>query len=362
MSTEEKATLNSDDILLWDEEEDVTQLEKEPVKDPFDDEEEVQMRREDEEEEIQDRGKDEPEEKDEKEVEEEVEDDNPLSIWYNYFTERGILKPSEKTPETEEEFMGMFENLREELAEEVKEQLWNALPSQEMKDLLEYGLSGGSNIDEFKQTYQDKPVEVEDVDDLSIDQKKGIINRFFKMTTDLSDDEINEIIEGYEDTDKLDDKAKSAVSKINDKINEQREEFKAKQKKAEEEQRKAAKETRELLMTKIEKEESIRGYKLSKKEREKLKPFIFQPVKLDDGTVMSMFNYKYEEAIRDPEKFLALSIFLMNDASVGEGYQKEIETKTKGDMWSKLKGKGTPGAPRPTSGSKGKFGNIELDI
>lgn len=356
--SEEKATLS--DVILWDEEEDEVQLSKEEPKDIFDEEEEVQVQ----ENQIPDGGEDEIEpKKDEEEVKkEEVDDENPLSVWYGYFKDKGILKPAEKAPETEEEFFGMFENLREELAQEVREQLWNALPSQEMRDLLEYGLSGGSDIDAFKQTYENKPVQVEDVDGLSIDDKKNIIARHFKMSSNLSDDEINEIIEGYEDTDKLDDKAKIAVSKINEQVEAQREQFKAKQKEQEEAQKKAAKETRELLMTKIEKEESIRGYKLSKKEREELKPFIFQPVKLDDGTVMSMFNYKYEEAIRDPEKFLALSIFLMNDAQVGEGYVKEVETKTKSDMWSKLKGKGTPGAPRPTSGSKGKFGNIELDI
>lgn len=240
--------------------------------------------------------------------------DSPLYHFANYLKDEGIF-----AEEDLEDFDGTPDALASKitkLADILAEQkLQNHTP--EARKFIEL-LNKGVEAEEAKQIVE-KSIEIskinEEVLEDSIEAQKRVIREYLAKTG-VPEEDINEQLEFFEDTDKLYQKSVNYYSKLKN-IQEKEEQLAAekaeKLNKQREEEYKAQME--DLKKKVFELKEVIPGFELSKAMKEKIYKNITTPAKIEDGVPISAVGLK---RMKDPVQF-EITLNLLNELGVFDG-------------------------------------------
>lgn len=272
------------------------------------------------------------------EEEEEVEelDSEHVKIMES-LVEKGILTQDEDkegyTPDEE----GLSELIEDTIKLKVKEELsirYSKLGEEEAK-LVKYLEEGGK-----LQTYLSvSEVDYENVNMENEINQKMMITQFLR-SQDFTDEEIEEELDSIEELGLLEKRAKSAQAKMLKWQKEQKEQLFEEQKKLKEEREKARQEAAKTFRTTVLSKDEVKGFKLSKNEREQLYDYITKPV---DKSGKSQFQIDQN----DVDSVIANAYLLMkkfNFDKVKQEAEKKAIVKIKQNLskvsstGSKLKG------------------------
>lgn len=118
-----------------------------------------------------------------------------IKEYYDFLVENNMLQPDEgyTFDGTAKSLSTALEQTNVNMQKAVAMSLWEQLP-EDFKPLLQYGLSGGTNVDEFLKTYRNGPIDIADADLDDPDTQDYILWEYYKQTTSHSDEKIDKLI------------------------------------------------------------------------------------------------------------------------------------------------------------------------
>ena len=286
---------------------------KPPVKDPFSPEES---------DEVEDNSDPEAEESQENELdktmaekEQEQAEEGQLQVLFGIHKEYLNLPEDFEFDGSEESYAKAIELSNTRTSEDLKQsataQLEAALPEQG-KALLQYMLQGGTDLNSFTATYTD----LFDYDNLNLEDgptQKDVITEHYRLTTEFSEERIRKEVDRIEDTGELPEYATEAIKELKTIQQRQKETLLEEQRIANQAQKEKAAEAIQTLEDSIANSREIGGITLTSTHRKQLKSFLFDTVTLQTGTKTTHVQSKLTEYLHDPNKFLVLAAYLMND-------------------------------------------------
>jgi hypothetical protein len=245
--------------------------------------------------------------------ESEGEEPSQISMVFDVMSKSGILNLPDDF-----KFDGSVEKLAEalELTEQnmqikVAQNLWERLP-ENFRTLLEYGLSGGTDINSFKEVVNNQ-VDLSKVNLEKEEDQRAIVEAYLKKTTKLTQDKINKRVRVLYESDLLEDEASENLKELQ----------------AIQEEEKKNLVQQELERKKLEQEEIERAYTVFSDVTSKLdvneerKKQIMKAVwetsnKYDGKNKISYVEHIDEQIRNNPEHFAQLvNIYLDYDPKVG---------------------------------------------
>jgi hypothetical protein len=291
-----------------------------------------------------------------KEVETTTDDNNDvLKTNFEYFKESKILPDTAEFDGTEE---GFVSTVKEHLKNEALDEIWNSLPSEEGKALLEYLLNGGTDIAKFKETFttnwetfqfsQDETEKEAQQKQVLVDfyKSKGFTDKKAEKEADLKiqfaegDDAAAEALEELKEAAKLNkqkliDEQKQATLKAQDEY---------------------AKNVNEFVST-LKETKDINGVSITDKERNAIFNLYYGTTKTKEGEINNL-NLVINSVLADKEKSLQLAQYLLNGLTVKSDKTtakteaiKSLRDKLKSASEGQTKIKGNP-ADRSTGPSE----------
>jgi len=328
-------------------EDDVQDSDEESFKDQDTDQEDEQDNEEDEEQ----------EESSTDEESEESEEFDVLTDSFNYLKEKGIIiLPEDYNFENTEEG---FEKAIQDSFENLKSLAYNSILENipdETKELANYLLSGGTDIENYKKYTSE--VSLDDVDLEDPEQRKQILTLLYKEKG-FSEAKIQKNVSRIIDLGEDEEEAKEALPELKSIYEKRKENFEKEVKAQRELEKQKEKENYEKLMNTINSTTKIGNVEFTKEEKAKFKNFLQEKVKVGNNQVMLSFDYKLQQYLSDPEKFVVLGTFLMKDFDT-QKIEKEIEKKSNSKFFDKIrrnnKTKNTP------SGRTERSSRSDIDI
>ena len=118
-----------------------------------------------------------------------------IKEYYDFLVENNMLQPDEgyTFDGTSKSLSTALEQTNINMQKSVAMGLWEQLP-EDFKPLLQYGLAGGTNVEEFLKTYRNGPVDIADADLDDPDTQDYILREYYKQTTSHSDEKIDKLI------------------------------------------------------------------------------------------------------------------------------------------------------------------------
>ncbi len=272
-----------------------------------------------EEEEIEDI--EEEEEVEEEEIEDESDDSDPVMAFANFLEEEGLIEMEEG-----EDFLGV-ETIKEKLDQKVQSLVEEYKASQPdiIKDLMDWTDNGGDPA-EFLQYYNGQGKDYNKLDPDNEEHAKYIIKAWHKLQGD-SDDEIEEIIEHYEDTEMLERKAAKLQSKLADYESRRIAEQLDNKKKAEQANQKAYKQYLDTVKDTISEAQDFGGIPVTNKDKREFYDYFTKPVNKEGHTKYAL------DLKKDPiNNGLKLAYYLYKGFSF-----KDVEKKAESNAAKKLK-------------------------
>jgi polyhydroxyalkanoate synthesis regulator phasin len=298
--------------------------------------------------------------KSEEQDEDEVKDDT-AQAYFDFLVELDILR----TPE-DFQFDGSPAKVKEalqytkqSLTQEVAANLWSQLP-QDFKPMLEYALKGGSSLKDYFEAYSD--VQYDELDLSEPMNQRRVMYDYYKQTTSYDDQKINRLIARLEESGDLSQEAADSVQDLLTIQSRKKNELMAK---AEQERLAQAREQKEKVDQLVNAIETTSFIHPSR--RGKVRSFFFSPVKLEDNTTTTQFNYTIQSILQNPEHQAQLAdILLEYDHKKGfstDRLEKKVATKAtetfKKTLTEKLEPSARSSASKTSSPNSPKFG---LDI
>lgn len=245
----------------------------------------------------------------EKENEVPKEDADFYSATFDLYKEKGFffLPEDYKFTPTEEGFEKALADSAEGFKESIFEELKAELPEKGLA-LLDYMRQGGEDIDQFIKVHTSP--DYENVDLSSEVNQKMVVKTWLEKSTKWNEAKIDKHIQSLEITGDLETEAEEAKTGLAElSITEKAELSKNAQAQARARKEAEAKAV-EALNTAIKSNKDINGYPISEKDSH-LVSFLLKPIKLEDGTMTTAYNYKHAMLMRDP-KFAILMAKLVN--------------------------------------------------
>lgn len=260
------------------------------------------------------------EEKEEEKVEEDV---NPFAAFTNFLSEEGILELEEEDKiESEKDLAKVVnKNIKKGIAQDRAK-----LPEDAQK-FLEFVDNGGRPSDFHKYYYSE--ASFEDFDITDEDNKKYVIREALRLE-EYTDEEINEEIELYEDSGKLDKKAEIFLKKLQ-KIEKQNKDLLLETQKAYAKEQEAlrTKEWEDFRKGLFDKEE-IGGFKMTPKMKEDTWNYMTKVVdKKTDET-------QYQKDSKENSDARYIFAYLLKNKWDIKSLEKQVETKQVGKLKEKL--------------------------
>jgi len=247
-----------------------------------------------------------------------------------------LLKEFEILPVDEKfEFDGKPETLkqlltdaREKFREESAKSLWESLP-EDFKPLLQYGLSGGKNIQSYLDAYTQPDYEQMDLS--SEDNQRRVMFDYWKLTSNYSPEKINRMIDVLSKAGDLESEALTTASELADIIKERQQELVENAKKEEERTKQLVEEQTKKITTVIENLPNV-----EKSYKNRLQTFMFTPVKYEEG-YSTQLNRAINQITSNPEHFVQLADLLAQyNPDKGFSFEK-IKSQLKTDNNIKFK-------------------------
>ena len=118
-----------------------------------------------------------------------------IKEYYDFLVENNMLQPDEgyTFDGNSKSLSTALEQTNINMQKSVAMGLWEQLP-EDFKPLLQYGLAGGTNVEEFLKTYRNGPVDIADADLDDPDTQDYILREYYKQTTSHSDEKIDKLI------------------------------------------------------------------------------------------------------------------------------------------------------------------------
>lgn len=269
------------------------------------------------------------------EPEEESENDESSSIYdqfYSVLTSEGILSAPDDfefdgTPESLQE---VLDHTKQQLTTSVAQALWERLP-EDFRSILDYGLSGGTDLNTLLKSRQELTLDNVDLDNTS--HQREVMRKYFKETTKYDEDRIERMIDKLDTVGTLQEDAAEALDDLKEIIS-QREKELVEQKKLEREQAlQQAQEIRQQIFDIVDNTEY-----LPPQRKNKVKAFMFNPItrnKVSDTD----FNRVLQSVYSNPEHLIQLAD-LMYDYDPKKGLNLErFQKASKSSAARKLKEK-----------------------
>jgi hypothetical protein len=189
-------------------------------------------------------------------------------------------------------------------------ELFEAMPDQG-KQLLQYYLNGGTDVNQFIDVYSRPSIESLDLEDEKV--QEYIVREYLKSTTSFPDAKIEKNISTLKDNFRLKEEAEELSAELTKMEKAQKAAFVESELRRADEIQKQALAARTEFETTIGTLKEINGIPYSKEDANKVVDALYKPVKLSDGTVTTRFNYNLDKALSDPKKIALLNKILESD-------------------------------------------------
>lgn len=256
------------------------------------------------------------EDQEEQESQENQEEEDPiLKGAFELLKDRGIFRLPEdfEFKGTEDDFEKAIEVSQKSITESVERQLIESNP--EAKPLVEYALNGGKDFKKFFEVYS-----TEDINELDPTTDEGaiaVIQRYFKETSKLGEDAVQDIISSYGDS--LYEKAEKFQTELKSIKEEEQSNFQAQQKELQKQQEKDFREYREKFTGTLDKKNMPKDI-----QRKILNNF--NQVEVEGAGQMPLYDYKRMMIESNPEHFVEYLAFI-NSYDPKTGFKGSAETK-----------------------------------
>lgn len=270
-----------------------------------------------------------------------VEPDDTAVAYFEFLKESNVLDLPEDY-EFDGSSAGIEEALkltRENITNRTRQEFWDALPD-DFKPLLEFGLMGGSSLQEYLKTFSPLNID-EDISD-PISQKLIITEYYKMMNPNTSDERIEKLIAKKEELGTLQEEAEDALTYIKEIQEERKANFIKAQKEAQEEQQRKIEESNNKL-----KEVIRNSAEFDQLRKNRIETLFFTP-----KAQVSEFDQKLDAVFANPQHLVQLADVLADyDPRTGftfDRLKKKIKTESnrkfsdliqdKLDSKSKIKG------------------------
>jgi hypothetical protein len=240
----------------------------------------------------------------------------------------------------------------------AKQELLNSLPEKN-KELYQYIIEGGEQVDEYKEYNQLKETvsSIKLTDDNQDDYYKDKLKLYYTLRG-FDNEDIQDIIDNVEDTNKLEERGKKADKLLDKYITDVGNTLEQKKQQAIEDRNKAIADRKTALEAIVSSEaDNISGYSITKKERERAVETLYE---IKTGSKTTTFNQNLDLVLNDPELVVVLADIFNNIEKDDKGKHrfnfKNIKTEEKAKATKNLKSKldMLTGGPKSSGDSKGK--------
>lgn len=251
--------------------------------------------------------------------------DPTVKAYFDFLEEYGIIQTPEdfKFDGSPEKLKEALDLTKQSLTQQVAANLWSALP-ENFRPLLEYGLRGGSSLEEYLEAYSEIDYSTLDLED--VNTQRRVMADYYRQTTSHSPEKINRFITRLEESGDLRDEASEVLSELSVIQERKKAELMNKVEKERMQQAQRQKEKVDSLVNAIESSSAIHPSR-----RSKLRAFFFSPVKLEDGNATTGFNYTIDAIMQNPEHQAQLADLLLEyDPKKGfslERFEKRVASK-----------------------------------
>jgi hypothetical protein len=272
----------------------------------------------------------EPEEQEEEEVDEEVdeeESEGEQTVVSEIMSKLGYESDGEYD-DTTEGLIQLTQDMGQQMAEDQMEELFEKFPL--VKNHLQYVLNGGDSQD-FMQAYDPNldynQVEITEDDTRS---QKAILSDYF-ATKGHDQNFINELLEDYEDTGKLYQKAESAKKALAGLQAQERQTLVQQQKEQREQTIKQQEEFWGNVQETIQNSDEFAGLSITQRDKGKFFDYISRPVTKDGYTQRDLDHNEAEMDVRLAIDYLMYKGFNLNDI-----VDKKARTKSARSLRDKI--------------------------
>lgn len=281
--------------------------------------------------------KEDVDEKPDNEVDE-TDENEGIKIYYDFLKDQGVIVETEEDEEfdgTEEQLVERLERSKEYLLLQAQETVLADLQSKlpdEFIDLLNYGLEGGSSLDEFR---EDQLLNFSE-DQLEEDEniQRRVLQAYYKAYTKFSDKRIETSINKLIESGEVVNEIKDAYEAVNQDREKRRQEKQRAIQEAEAAREEQIKEQTKLLKSTINEADYIPA-----KNKKGMEDFMLKVVDTEMGKGTA-FNYRLQQVLSNPQHILHLAQILQ-DYNPKEGFdfsrfEKQTITKTTKKLKAKL--------------------------
>lgn len=259
--------------------------------------------------------------------------DDILKTTFEYFKESKLIPETAEFDGTEE---GFINSLKQSAKDEVLDEVWNSLPSEEGKALLEYMLNGGTDIAKFKETFNTTWEKFEFAEDETekVSQQKKVLVEYYK-SKGFSDKKAEKEADLKIQFAEADEASVEALEELKEaeKVNKQKliEEQKQATLKAQQEYQKSVND----FVATLKETKDINGVPVTDKERNAIFNLYYGTTKTKQGEINN-FNLVLDSVLADKDKSLKLAQYLLNGLST-EPVKKAAKTEVAKTLKEKLK-------------------------
>jgi hypothetical protein len=278
--------------------------------------------------------------------EDSTEDTDIFKVYFEDLKEKNFLDLPEDF-----EFKGTEESLQEAL------ELTKTKLAEKTRQEIETGFQEFvfNNLKQIQNTYN--TVDFEQIDLSSEDTQKEVVRYYLQKTTKFKPEQIEKKINQFEQFAELEDEAKTALEELKVFDKEEKAQMAKAAAEYEKVQTKAREDADKLFRKTLKETDEVSGIKINK---DKVFSSLYNPVKLEDGSVTTNFNYKLNQVLSDPKKTIFLAHLLENDFELGKIEDTKVNTKAAKTLKEKLRQANISTSSKVRSGDTGRPGKVSL--
>lgn len=256
-----------------------------------------------------------------------TDDDEDSSVpqgYFDFLTQTGAISVPDdfKFDGSVESFQKAIDLSKKQTAAKISQDVWEALPP-DFKPLLEYGLAGGKDLNEYLKAYA--PIDYDNVDTSDEETQKRIIREHWKQTSNHSDEKISRLIARLEDKGDLEEEALDSLEELKSIQSAKKANLAKLAEQQLQAEREAAQEQAAQLYDVIEK-----APYLEDERRKRVKAFVATPVRIDDR-ITTGFDQALQSVFSNPDHFIQLADVLA-DYNPKKGFDFErLKRKAKSE-------------------------------
>ena len=263
--------------------------------------------------------------------------DKLIQTYFDLLVESNYLNLNEEDIKsfngTEEDFVKKIEKSREKEKDAIVGEIFNALPP-EGQEILNFMLNGGTDIEAYR------AIASNDVTNfvLDTDDKKEMLLTNYYKAKNFSDEKIEKLVSRSRDLGELTEDSNEALGYFKEKQIADKQQLIEQVKIQKEEIIRREQAQLEELKTYLD--NTVEDNKIPlKQNKDLIIKSLTQPIRLNDGTITTSFDYKLEKALQDKTKVAKLATLLENDFNLDFISTKE-KTKQVKSLRDKLRDAG----------------------